>query len=72
MSAGAEQLGEPRNRRLSGDLVEVSQEACRKQTNQAYYTSSSDFSTGIIQITFPGSQFAETTEASSSWKLKKR
>ncbi|XP_024843056.1 single-pass membrane and coiled-coil domain-containing protein 4 isoform X1 [Bos javanicus] len=27
---------------------------------------------GIIQITFPGSQFAETTEASSSWKLKKR
>lgn len=63
MSAGAEQLGEPRNRRLSSDLVEASQEVCRKQTNQAYYTSPSDFSTGIIQITLPGSQFAETTEA---------
>ena len=62
MSAGAEQLGEPRNRRLSSDLVEASQEVCRKQTNQAYFTSS-DFSTGIIQITLPGSQFAETTEA---------
>lgn len=71
MSAGAEQLGEPRNHPLSSHLVEVSQEVCRKQTKQTYYTSS-DFSTGIIQITFPGSQFAETTEASSSWKLKKR
>lgn len=62
MSAGEEQPGEPRNCPLSRDLVEVSQEVCRMQTSQTYYTSS-DFSTGIIQITFPGSQFAETTEA---------
>lgn len=61
MSAGEEQPGEPRNCPLSRDL-EVSQEVCRKQTSQTYDTSS-DFSAGIIQITFPGSQFAETTEA---------
>lgn len=62
MSASEKQPGEPRNCPLSRDLVEVSQEICRKQTSQTYDTSS-DFSTGIIQITFPGSQFAETTEA---------
>ncbi|XP_043308683.1 translation initiation factor IF-2-like [Cervus canadensis] len=32
----------------------------------------SPLAVGIIQGTFPGSQFAETTESSSSWKLKKR
>lgn len=32
------------------------------QFPQTYYTSFSDFSTGITQVTFTGSQFAESTE----------
>lgn len=47
------------------------QEVCGGSWHQTYDASSSDFSTGIIQVAFTGNQFAETIDT-QFLTLKKR
>uniref|UniRef100_A0A673TDK7 Single-pass membrane and coiled-coil domain-containing protein 4 n=1 Tax=Suricata suricatta TaxID=37032 RepID=A0A673TDK7_SURSU len=60
VSLGRGATGPPSQRGLGG--VSQKRGLWRGQLPKTYYTSYSDFSTGITQVTFTGNQFAESLE----------